>query len=141
MIQTFPQVLYFVALDRITSADMIVQATAEVLPISLASNEDPKSRVVDYLRDKKILLVMDNFEDVLDGATLVQDILGAAPHVHVLATSRVKLNLTSETVFTIEGLTVDGGPPEKTSAIQLFAESARRIQSKFELNDAVLPAV
>jgi predicted ATPase len=141
MIQTFSQGLYFVALDRITSADMIVQATAEVLPIFLASNEDPKSRVVDYLRDKKILLVMDNFEHVLDGATFVQDILGAAPHVHVLATSRVKLNLTSETVFTIEGLTVDGGCPEKTSAIQLFAESARRIHSKFKLNDATLPAV
>jgi len=134
--QAFPQGIYFVALDRLTSADQIVQAVAEVLPISLSTNEDPKSRIVDYLRDKKTLLVMDNFEHVLDGTTLIQDILAAVPRVQVLATSRVRLNLTSETIFTIEGLTVEGGSPEKTSAVQLFAESARRTQPAFELTDA-----
>ena len=49
MLQAFPQGLYFVELDRITSPDLIVQAVAQVLPISLASNEDPKTRVLDYL--------------------------------------------------------------------------------------------
>ena len=141
MIQVFPQGNYFVALDRITSADMIVQATAEVLPISLASNEDPKSRVVDYLRDKKILLVMDNFEHVLDGATFVQDILKAAPHVQVLASSRVKLNVMGETVFNIEGLTVGDGSSKQDSAIQLFVQSAKRMRPDFELNDSTSPSV
>src|SRR5215217_7314621 len=88
IVSSFPQGIYLVALDRITSADMIVQAVAEVLPISLASNEDPKTRIVDYLRDKKILFVMDNFEHILDGATFVQEILSAAPRVQVLASSR-----------------------------------------------------
>jgi predicted ATPase len=46
---------------------------------------------LDYLRDKTILLVMDNFEHVLEGATFVGDILKAAPHVQILATSRAKL--------------------------------------------------
>jgi len=141
MIQAFPQGIYFVALDRIGSAELIVQAVAEVLPISLASNEDPKIRVVEYLRDKKILLVMDNFEHVLDGATLVQDILSAAPHVQILASSRAKLNLTGETVFNIEGLTVSESNLEKNSAIQLFVQSAKRTQPKFELHDTLLPAV
>ena len=141
MVQVFPQGIYFVALDRIISADMIVQTTAEVLPISLASNEDPKNRVVDYLRDKKILLVMDNFEHVLDGATFVQDILRAAPHVQILASSRVKLNLMGETVFNIKGLGVGDKSSEADSALQLFAQSARQTQPKFELNKAVLPAV
>ena len=141
MVQAFPQGIYFVALDRISSAELIVQAVAEVLPISLASNEDPKSRIVDYLRDKKILLVMDNFEHVLNGATFVQEVLTAAPHVQVLASSRIKLNLMGETVFTIEGLTVNESELEKNSAIQLFAQSAGRIHPQFELNDTVLPAV
>lgn len=141
MVQAFPQGIYFVALDRISSADMMVQAVAEVLPISLASNEEPKSRIVDYLRDKTILLVMDNFEHVLEGATFVQDILRAAPRVQILASSRAKLNLTGETVFNIEGLTVGDGSPEKNSAIQLFDLSAKRMRPPFELNDAVLPAV
>ncbi|HZM24906.1 MAG TPA: tetratricopeptide repeat protein, partial [Anaerolineales bacterium] len=141
MIQEFSQGLYFVALDRIKSADMIVQSVAEVLPISLASNEDPKSRVVDYLRDKQILLVMDNFEHVLEGAAFVQDILKAAPLIQILATSRIKLNLTGETVFNIEGLTVDNRSVEKNSAIQLFGLNAKRTQPKFELDDSVLPKV
>ena len=141
MVQTFPQGIYFVALDRISSADQIVQAVADVLPISLASNEDPKSRIVEYLRDKKILLVMDNFEHVLEGATFVQDILRAAPQVQVLASSRAKLNLSGETIFNIEGLTVGESHLEKNSALQLFAQGARRTQPKFELNEATLPAV
>jgi len=141
LIQKFPQGVYFVALDRITSAELIVQAVAEVLPISLSSNEDPKLRILEYLRDKTILLVMDNFEHVLDGATFVQDVLKAAPQVQILATSRAKLNLTGETIFNIEGLTIEGKSLEKNSAIQLFTQSARRVQSNFELNEVISPAV
>ncbi len=141
MVEAFPQGIYFVALDRITSADMIVQAVAEVLPISLSSNEDPKFRVIEYLRDKKILLVMDNFEHVLDGATFVQEILTAAPRIQILVSSRLKLDLTGETVFKIEGLTFSEGQPEDSSALQLFAVSARRMLANFELNDSTLPVV
>jgi len=137
MVQAFPQGIYFVALDRISSAESIVQSVVEVLPIFLASNEDPKSRILEYLRDKTILLVMDNFEHVLDGTTFVQDLLKAAPRVQILVTSRAKLNLTGETVFNIEGLTVGDG----SSATQLFAQSAQRTQPAFELNDGILPAV
>jgi predicted ATPase/class 3 adenylate cyclase len=141
MIQAFPQGIYFVALDRITSAELIVQSVAEVLPIFLASSEDPKSRVLDYLHDKTILLVMDNFEHVLEGVTLVQDILQAAPGVQILATSRLKLNLMGETVFNIDGLTIGERDLEKNSAVQLFDQSARRIRPDFELNDSTLPGV
>jgi len=141
IVPSFPQGIYFVALDRITSADMIVQTVAEVLPISLASNEDPKSRIVDYLRDKKILLVMDNFEHVLDGATFVQEILSAAPRVQVLASSRAKLNLMGETVFNIDGLTISDADIEKTSAVQLFAQSAKRMRPQFKLTNETLPIV
>jgi predicted ATPase/class 3 adenylate cyclase len=141
IIKAFPHGIYFIALDRITSAELIVQSVAEVLPIFLASNEDPKSRVVDYLHDKKILLVMDNFEHVLDGAIFVQDVLKAAPHVQVLATSRLKLNLTGETVFNIEGLTISDGSSEKDSARQLFEQSARQRLPKFAVDETVVPAV
>src|SRR5262249_37091256 len=108
---------------------------------SLSTQEEPKSRVISYLRDNATLLVMDNFEHVLDGATFVQEMLEATPSAQVLATSRVKLNLTGETIFHLEGLAVDEANPEKNSAIQLFVQSARRIQPGFELNGAVLPTV
>ena len=141
MYQNYAQGVCFVALDRLKSADMIVQAVAEALPISLASREDPKTRIVDYLRAGATLVVLDNFEHVLDGAMFVQELLEAAPRAQVLATSRVKLNLMGETSFNIGGLTVDAASPEQNSAIQLFAQSARRTQPGFELDDAVLPTV
>jgi predicted ATPase/class 3 adenylate cyclase len=141
MIPSFRQGIYFVALDRITAADMIVQSVADVLPISLSSNDDPKSRILDYLYDKKILFVIDNFEHVLEGATFVQDILTGAPQVQILASSRIKLNLMGETVFNIEGLTVGDTSSAKDGAIQLFVQSAKQTLPKFELNDTVLPAV
>jgi len=141
MAPAFPQGIFFVPLDRITSAELIVQSVVEVLPIFLASTESPKSRVLDYLRDRTVLLVMDNFEHVLEGATFVQEILKAAPHVQILATSRAKLNVTGEAVFNIEGLTFGDGSSEKDSAIQLFVQSARQTQPAFELNGTVLPVM
>jgi predicted ATPase len=65
--------------------------------------------------------------------------LKAAPGVQILASSRIKLNLTGETIFNIEGLTVEESRPEKNSAIQLFALSAKRMRPNFELNDSTLP--
>jgi predicted ATPase len=96
---------------------------------------------MEYLHDKRILLVMDNFEHVLEGATFVQEILSAAPRLQILASSRAKLNLMGETVFNIEGLTVSDRSSEKNSAIQLFNLSAKRMRPNFELNDSTLPAV
>ena len=78
---------------------------------------------------------MDNFEHVLDGAAFVQEILSAAPRVQILATSRVRLNLMSETVFNIGGLTIGAAAVEQNSAIQLFVQSAKRTRPQFELND------
>lgn len=141
MLERFPQGVYFVELDNITSAEHIVQSVAAVLPISLATNQDPKIRVLEYLRDRTILLVMDNFEHVLEGAAFVQEMLTATSHVQILATSRVRLNLLSETVFNIGGLTIGAASVQQNSAIQLFVQSARRTRPGFELNAATLPPV
>ena len=141
MVEVFPQGLYFIALDDINSADRIVQEVAESLPITLSSKEDPKTRIIEYLRDKKILLLMDNFEHVLDGAGLVQDILTEAPRTQILVTSRLRLNLMSETLFVLSGLEVNGSTPQNNSAVQLFVQSARRTQPQFQLSEAVLPSV
>lgn len=141
MMQAFPQGVYFLALDRFNSAGLIVPAVADVLPISLSSIEDPHTRIIEYLRDKKVLLLMDNFEHVLEGAAFVQELLKAAPRTKILVTSRLRLNLLSETIFTIGGLSVDEAQPQKNSAVQLFAQSAARIYPQFQLTNQALPAV
>jgi predicted ATPase len=85
--------------------------------------------------------VLDNFEHVLDGAVFVQDLLTAAPRVQILATSRLKLNLSGETVFNIDGLTIGERDLEKNSAVRLFDQSARQARPGFELDDSTTPAV
>ena len=98
----------------------------------------PRQQLLDYFRDRHTLLVLDNFEHLLDGAPLVTDILQASPHVNILATSREKLNLTGEIVYTLSGLHFPTWEtPEDAlayDAVRLFMQSAQRVRPDFELH-------
>jgi predicted ATPase/DNA-binding SARP family transcriptional activator len=133
--------VYFVALAPLSSVDHIVPAMAEALDFPMDSGgqqtRTPRRQILDYLRRKQMLIVMDNFEHLLDGAEIVTDILGAAPGVQVLASSRERLHLNQEQIFAIEGLEFpDWETPQEAatySAVRLFIQSAQRIQHDFAL--------
>ncbi len=139
---TFANGVYFVPLAPITAPEFIVPTIAEALRFSFYEADDPAKQLIDYLREKHLLLVIDNFEHVIAGATLVADILKAAPGVRVLATSRERLNLQGENLFPIGGMEFpDWEAPGNTlehSAVKLFLQSARRAQPGFELQDGEL---
>ncbi|MFN2137633.1 MAG: ATP-binding protein, partial [Candidatus Promineifilaceae bacterium] len=96
-------------------------------------------QLVDYLRHKKMLLLFDNFEHLLDGVELVIKLLASAPELKVLVTSRERLNVRLEQLYPIGGLqfpeweTPDDA--ETYTAVQLFLQSAHRIQPDFALRD------
>jgi len=94
---------FFVSLAPIGSVEHIIQTIAEALKFPLATHEEPQHQLLRYLQKRQLLLVMDNFEHLLDGAGIISEILQAAPGVKVLATSREKLNLQSETIINVEG--------------------------------------
>ena len=129
--------VFFVPLAPLSSADSIVTTIAEIVGFSFYGSDAPIQQLLGYFRERKVLLVMDNFEHLLDGATLVTDILQAAPQVKVLATSREKLNLHSETVFLLSGLRFFDqdslGEVLEYDAVQLFIQSARRTRPEFEV--------
>jgi predicted ATPase/uncharacterized protein HemY len=106
---------------------------------------DHRQQLLDYFREKHLLLVLDNFEHVLAGAALVNDILLAAPGVKALATSRERLSLSGETVFNLVGMDFpDWRTPREAleySAVKLFLLGARRAQPGFELQPRDLKAV
>ncbi|UCC64798.1 MAG: tetratricopeptide repeat protein, partial [Anaerolineae bacterium] len=137
----FPQGAFFVPLAALSSTEYIVPAVAEALSFPLRGEEGetraPKEQVLDYLREKQLLLVMDNFEHLLDGADLVTDILQEAPDVQVLVTSRERLLLREEQMYPIRGLEFpDWETPEDAAeytAARLFLQSARRVRPDFEL--------
>lgn len=95
----FANGVFFVPLASIDVAGNIVTAIAESIGYSFYGEKSPAQQIRDFLQDRFILLVLDNFEHLLDGAPLVAENLRAAPGVRVLTTSRERLNLYGETVF------------------------------------------
>lgn len=136
-LERFPNGAYFVALAPLTSADNIISAVAEAVSFQFYPGGEPKQQLMDFLREKQLLLVMDNFEHLMDGVGVVQDILQAAPDVQIIVTSRQRLNLSGETLFNLEGMDFpDWETPEdalRYSAVQLFMQSAWRARPNFEL--------
>lgn len=133
-VDSFTDGVYFVSLAALSSIEVIVSAVGEVLSFAFAENMDAKRQLLGYLRDKDLLLVLDNYEHLLDGATLVSDMLSAAPQVKILTTSRERLNLVEESLFRIEGLPSHGEEnPLESDAVRLFMQSATRIRPGFRL--------
>lgn len=138
--------VYFVPLAPLRTLDTILTAVAAALGYTFnADGRTPEQQLLDFLREKHLLLIMDNFEHVLDAASLVNDILLAAPDVTVIATSRERLNLSAETIYTLSGMDFPAWEtPEDAmqySAVQLFNQGARRAQPSFEQTPEILPFV
>jgi predicted ATPase/class 3 adenylate cyclase len=132
----FPDGVFFVSLAELDSSRDVIQAIAESLGVALSSGEDVKTQLLTYLRNKCQLLVFDNFERLIDAASIVTEILRAAPDVKVVVTSRTKLNVTGETVLTLEGLETTWSSPDEalqTSGVQLFLDAAQRVRPGFAL--------
>lgn len=134
----------FVALTAIDSPDFLPAAIGGALEIPFFGSKEPLLQITHYLRDKHLLLVMDNFEHLLDGVGCLTEMLQASPHLKILATSRERLNLREEWAFVVDGLSYPAVPDvdsaENYSAVQLFAQRARQIQHPFAL-DAHVSAV
>jgi predicted ATPase len=148
----FEHGVYFVSLAPLQSAQAIVPTTAEALGFSFYEGREPRQQLVDYLREKNKLLIMDNFEHLLagpqpgrgDGVGLVTDLLQMAPEVKVLSTSRARLNVQGEYLFPLAGMdfpeplpAAEAETPELEgradySATRLFVQSARRVRPGFE---------
>lgn len=142
----FPDGVFFVQLAPVASVDGIIPAIAAVLKVEASDAERPlKQQVLDYLHEKHILLVLDNFEHLVDGADIASEILETAPDVEIIATSRTRLHLRSETVFTLEGIDFPEWESAKNAleygAVKLFMQSARREDPAFTLEDADLKHV
>jgi predicted ATPase len=101
---------------------------------------EPQEQLLRYLQGKRMLLILDNFEHLIEGANLVVEIGQAAPGIQLLVTSRERLNLQGEWLYEVEGLpypaTLDEHDLENVegySAVQLFLQSALRVDPRFRL--------
>src|SRR5258708_15631638 len=131
--------VYFVSLVSVNSPNLLASTISTALNISLYGSDDPNAQIANYLREKNILLVLDNFEQLLESVGLVVDLLAHAPRLELLVTSRERLNVQEEWVLPIERIRYPNGQGsgdiEQFSAVRLFMQNARRVQPAFVLAD------
>ncbi len=137
VIEKFKDGVFTVSLAPLLSDHLLVASVASAVKFFFYGPEDPKAQLLAQLREKRMLLVMDNFEHIIEGAELVGEMLSAAPGLKILATSREKLGIGAEKVFEVKGLRYpredSGAPWEASSAVQLFLKGARRVRPDFTL--------
>jgi len=139
-LQEFRDGVFFVPLAALENVEHIVPAVAENIGFTFGGTEKPLDQLLNYLHEKYLLLVMDNFEQLTAGANLLSDILANAPDVTLLVSSREKLRLRGEQVYEVQGMLLpEASTPLAELAqfpvIQLFMQSARRNAPDFELTD------
>ncbi len=133
----FPNGVYFVSLAPVSGAEFMISTLADALNVSFFGQTEPKVHLLNYLRGKQMLLVLDNFEHLLadQGTQLLTDIMQTAFPVKLLVTSRVRLHLQEEWVIDLQGLPFPDEeshePPDSFSAVQLFLQRARQARSDF----------
>lgn len=147
----FPGGVTFVSLESVSSLEFLVPTIADALQFTFYSGENLTTQLLDYLREKTGLLVLDNFEHLLppvssapgvgeDGIQLLAGILQAAPGLKLLVTSQERLNLRDEWLVKVQGLSFPRGEPvgevERYSAVQLFIQAARRVRPGLSLSPA-----
>ena len=127
----------FVAyLQPLRSAEFFVSAVADTLGISLTGQEPPLIQLAHYLSDKEMLIILDNFEHLLDAADQLAILLPSTPQIKYLITSREALNLQEEWLYTVSGLAFPANSDsyltgQNDDAVQLFNERARRVYPDF----------
>ena len=154
----FSDGIFFVHLAPLRTTDQMIPALADALNFSLegswqenrpdrmlSDSRPAREQLLDYLRHKKLLLVLDNFEHLLEGVALVTEILEAAAQVQVLVTSRERLQLREEQVYPIQGFEFPTWEtPEDAlqyTAVRLFLQAAHRVQPNFTLTTADLTSL
>ncbi len=148
MIEAFSHGVWFVSLAGVNEASLVPMSIIQALGITPSPSLPTAQSLIAYLRDKDMLLVLDNFEHILAAAALLDEMLAAAPGLKVLVTSREVLHLYGEREFNVPpleipdpGIVSDNEDLEQFSSIQLFVERVQAVVPNFALTPENAPSV
>jgi predicted ATPase/class 3 adenylate cyclase len=136
-IERYPHGVHFVPLVSVASPELLAPAVAEGIQFAVDgahSGFSAQEQLLDYLSERSTLLVLDNFEHLVDGSGLLAQVIERAPGVELLATSRERLNVQSEWVLDVAGLGLNGSNGG-SAALSLFVERAAQIEPGFTLGE------
>jgi DNA-binding SARP family transcriptional activator len=145
LLNRFPDGVFFVDLAPLLSPESVASTVSRALQVAEAPGRSIADTLKDYLRSRQLLLVLDNFEHLLAAASLVGDLLSAAPNLTTLVTSREVLHLYGERVYPVPPMALPqaGGGLRSSDlaqneSVQLFSARAKAVQPDFDRNDAQL---
>jgi predicted ATPase/class 3 adenylate cyclase len=148
VLEAFSQGVFFVNLAPLSATEVVLPTIAQTLGVTEAGGQPLRETLHAFLRDKQLLLVLDNFEQVLDAASVVAELLAACAQVRVLVTSRAALHLRGEREFAVPPLALPDTSPlpplerlTQYGAVRLFIERAQDIQPAFAVSNETAPAV
>lgn len=135
--ERFPDGAAFVPLAQVMAAENVAAAIANALGISHGGSQSPDEALLGALREREMLLVLDNLEHLLDATVLLAAIAREAARLRLLVTSRERLRLQGERVVEVGGLPIPDGAGrtsiERSAAVLLFTERASRAAGDFSL--------
>ncbi len=144
----FSHGVWWVALAALRDAKLVPAAIAATLGVKENAGEPLLATLKNYLVERQLLLVLDNFEQVLDAAPLIGELLRGAPEIKMLVSSRAALHVYGEQVFPVPSLPVPDPEnlPELTQlnqneAVRLFVERAQAVRPSFSLDEREAPLV
>jgi predicted ATPase/Tfp pilus assembly protein PilF len=135
----FKDGVYYVALEAL-STETLFPSILATLEIDAKGSEGPLEKIIRYIGEKNVLLVFDNFEHLIESASFVAELIKVCPNLKLLITSRERLNLESEQIFSVGGLPfpnedVTLEEAQNFDAVSLFVQRARRARPDFALDE------
>ncbi|HJR80178.1 MAG TPA: helix-turn-helix domain-containing protein [Anaerolineales bacterium] len=140
----FADGVYFISLSGVGMTESIIPAIADTLGLAFSGPAEPVVQVTNFLRTQKILLVIDSMEHLLEGGSLLGEILRQTRQIKILVTSREPLRLQWEWLFEVRGLPILEEIDtnfERNSAIMLFVQRARQVSQNFSLDSDDMEAL
>ena len=148
LLHEFKDGVFLVSLAAIRDSTLVPSTVAQILGVKEAGETSLLDRLKDFLRVREMLLVIDNFEQVVEAATVVGELLNSSPKLKILITSREPLRITGEHEFAVPTLSVpalDRSQPFETwaryPAVELFVERAAAVKPEFEFTSDNAPAI
>jgi predicted ATPase/class 3 adenylate cyclase len=148
LVEDFPQGVFFVALAAIADPELVLPTIAQTLGLKESGTASLADSLVHFLAQKRLLLLLDNFEHVVEAAAAVADLLAGAPQLKVLVTSRISVRLSGEHGFPVSPLNLpdpahlpDVSSLSQYEAVALFIERACAVKADFAVTNANAPAV
>ncbi|MBX3244194.1 MAG: protein kinase [Acidobacteria bacterium] len=136
--------VFLIELGNVTKSDLIVPAIADTLGIEDRGGSSVSDLVFEYLREKRLLLVLDNFEQLEAGSGVVLDLLEKNSGLKILVTSRVTLNLSIEREVIVPPLELPSSDVHealKNVAVLLFTDRAKKVRPNFTLTEQNAPVI